>query len=155
MAGRIREESDMLFDFLTEVKGEFGLVWRSPGQLSRPPVELTEDKMIPVRDAFLAACRRPYWRRVWIIQEILSATELQLLCGTKKLAWSYFSSTLRSIETACIHFAVDSQVQLISFNANGRTSAKLARLLLSIGLSSYVRVAGWNARMCEIGFTGL
>lgn len=41
----------------------------------------------PVRDLF----RRPYWNRVWIIQEISKARELQALCGNQRISWDQFT----------------------------------------------------------------
>jgi hypothetical protein len=40
----------------------------------------------PVRDLF----RRPFWRRVWIIQEISKARDVQVLCGNQMLSWKKF-----------------------------------------------------------------
>lgn len=37
-------------------------------------------------------CFRPYWRRVWIIQEILNAQEIVVMCGTKRFEWRAFES---------------------------------------------------------------
>jgi hypothetical protein len=105
--GEAHDESDMLIDFLTNAKGDFGLVWHFPGQSCKPRVELTEEKVVLVRDAFLALCRRPYWRRVWIIQEILSASSLDLLCGTKRLPWALFGPALASLRTTCLYVSVD------------------------------------------------
>ncbi|PMD43516.1 HET-domain-containing protein [Hyaloscypha variabilis F] len=93
---------DMLIDILNDSKGEFGLVWRSPGQLCRPRVELTEERMATARNALEALCRRPYWRRVWIIQEILSASSLELHCGSKSFAWTYFGVAFASIEISLV-----------------------------------------------------
>lgn len=39
-----------------------------------------------------AVCKRPYWTRLWIIQEVLSASRLELICGKKKLLWDHFFS---------------------------------------------------------------
>jgi Heterokaryon incompatibility protein (HET) len=104
--GEAQGESDMLIDLLTDSKGDFGPIWPSRGQPCRPRMELPAEKMVIVRDAFLALCNRPYWRRVWIIQEILSTLSLELLCGAKKLAWTHFCSALSSIKIACSYSSV-------------------------------------------------
>jgi hypothetical protein len=35
---------------------------------------------------------RPYWTRVWIIQELAAASNIIILCGRHKLSWEIFSS---------------------------------------------------------------
>lgn len=37
--------------------------------------------------AVLALCERPYWTRMWIIQEILLANEITICCGSKAMPW--------------------------------------------------------------------
>jgi hypothetical protein len=36
---------------------------------------------------FGALLRRPYWKRVWIIQEVAEATRVQILCGNMSVPW--------------------------------------------------------------------
>ena len=96
--GDAEADSDMLFDFVATTEGNFGRVgWLNSTRRRGVGVELTEDKMETVRGAFLALCGRPYWRRVWIIQEVLCASNLELVCGTKKMSWSRFSCTFGSV----------------------------------------------------------
>ncbi|CAI6333456.1 unnamed protein product [Periconia digitata] len=46
-------------------------------------------------DCILCLCWAPYWTRVWIVQEVVLASELEILCGTQsridgtELAWLY------------------------------------------------------------------
>ncbi|TVY39297.1 hypothetical protein LOCC1_G006270 [Lachnellula occidentalis] len=42
---------------------------------------------------------RPYWRRVWILQEILSGYNLEVYCGTKKAPWMQFVSVMRFMDS--------------------------------------------------------
>jgi hypothetical protein len=35
-------------------------------------------------------CTRPYWKRVWIVQEIGAATQIQVRWGTKSDSWDAF-----------------------------------------------------------------
>ena len=44
------------------------------------------------RYAMEALLNRPYWRRTWIIQEIVLANEVILHCGDSKINWSLFTS---------------------------------------------------------------
>jgi hypothetical protein len=38
--------------------------------------------------AFKAMCSRPYWHRLWIIQEIIFAEEIILQCGDDLISWN-------------------------------------------------------------------
>lgn len=40
--------------------------------------------------ALAELCERPYWRRMWIIQEVISAKKIVALCGTKSFHWECF-----------------------------------------------------------------
>jgi len=37
---------------------------------------------------------RPYWSRVWVIQECLLPENIVLYCGNTKMLWNYFRNTL-------------------------------------------------------------
>lgn len=41
---------------------------------------------------------RPYWRRIWILQEILSGYNLEVYCGTKIAPWIHFIAVMRYID---------------------------------------------------------
>jgi hypothetical protein len=43
-------------------------------------------------DALKALCERKYWSRLWIIQELVLASEIVVYCGVDKVDWSVFSS---------------------------------------------------------------
>ncbi|UKZ83317.1 hypothetical protein TrVFT333_011125 [Trichoderma virens FT-333] len=38
-------------------------------------------------EALVELCERPYWRRMWIIQEIISAENIVVWCGTRSFGW--------------------------------------------------------------------
>jgi hypothetical protein len=44
--------------------------------------------------AFNCFCARPYWTRIWIVQEISVAKEAKLLCGTIQLPLSHFVAAI-------------------------------------------------------------
>ena len=44
-------------------------------------------------------CRREYWSRLWIIQELILAKEIYLLCGNSWACWAYFQKEFRIIST--------------------------------------------------------
>jgi hypothetical protein len=44
-------------------------------------------------------CQRPYWKRLWVYQELKLARQIQLMCGTRIVAWSQFTLFLLLAET--------------------------------------------------------
>jgi hypothetical protein len=46
--------------------------------------------------AIRALCYRPYWSRVWIIQEVLLARHATVLCGAKSCYWWELSASLEA-----------------------------------------------------------
>ncbi|PVH79308.1 hypothetical protein DL98DRAFT_572608 [Cadophora sp. DSE1049] len=95
--GEAADDSDMLFELMAKVEGRLDrldsliTVW---GQAGIDVSGLTKAK---IQSAFLAIGCRPYWTRLWIIQEVLSASSIDLLCGSKTLPWAFFSSGLEAI----------------------------------------------------------
>jgi hypothetical protein len=56
--------------------------------------------------AILNLFSRKYWKRVWIIQEILLAQNITVLCGSKEIPWScieFLSAELDEIEESRIY----------------------------------------------------
>jgi hypothetical protein len=43
---------------------------------------------------------RPYWKRVWILQEVAVASELLVLCGNIEIAWNDIANALEDLEMA-------------------------------------------------------
>lgn len=44
------------------------------------------------REEFYHLCERPYWRRLWVCQELMSARQIVLMCGNSFLPWDTFRS---------------------------------------------------------------
>ena len=95
--GEAADDSDLLFELMAQVEGRLDrldsliTVWAQAGiDISR----FTKQKL---QSAFLAISRRPYWTRLWIIQDMLSASSIDLLCGSKSLPWAFFSIALEAI----------------------------------------------------------
>jgi len=49
--------------------------------------------------ALLSLCERPYWRRIWIIQEIIHARQIIVLCGQKIFKWRSFENLYEKLKT--------------------------------------------------------
>jgi hypothetical protein len=45
-------------------------------------------------DAIRDLCYRPYWQRVWTVQERVLAPKLSIACGSMHIEWASFSSNL-------------------------------------------------------------
>lgn len=49
--------------------------------------------------AILAFCEMNYWRRMWIIQEIMFAKQVTIYCGSKRISWSTFEQLVKDLQT--------------------------------------------------------
>jgi hypothetical protein len=47
-----------------------------------------------------ALCRRPYWRRLWVFQELRLAQNIRLMCGRRTVYWSCFDAFMQFADTA-------------------------------------------------------
>lgn len=45
-----------------------------------------------VSDAVAALCQRPYWKRLWVFQELRHAEHITIMCGKRSIPWAKFSS---------------------------------------------------------------
>lgn len=45
---------------------------------------------------FAALCTRPYWTRLWVIQEVVLGYEIYIHCGSMRISWDIFSSTVHN-----------------------------------------------------------
>lgn len=48
--------------------------------------------------AILAFCEMNYWRRVWIIQEIMFAKQVTIYCGSKHISWNTFEQLVKDLQ---------------------------------------------------------
>lgn len=72
--------SQLAFQVLSDIKH-----W---GPLLKPPVDLPAEAIVNANlTALLSVCRRGYWNRLWIIQEVLMARNLVLQCGKSSCTW--------------------------------------------------------------------
>lgn len=44
-------------------------------------------------------CERPYWRRMWIIQEVIHADKIRVWCGDKSADWTAFDRLYCTLKT--------------------------------------------------------
>lgn len=50
-----------------------------------------------VTEPFSALFRRPFWKRVWVIQEISKGCEVHVLCSRQSIEWNSFQATIRRL----------------------------------------------------------
>ncbi|EEU39837.1 uncharacterized protein NECHADRAFT_79724 [Fusarium vanettenii 77-13-4] len=84
------DNSDLAMDFIA-TKGRRGLRRRGPGFHPIWPRH--------VGKALNDLCERAYWRRMWIIQEIVHADSITVWCGTKSFRWHVFESLYLTLKT--------------------------------------------------------
>lgn len=122
---RIYQEATKVLVYLGESSEEVDAIFKDSAtarlRLSMPWVRSTKFSTQKAK-ALMTLCYRPYWRRVWIIQEIFSASRLEIICGTNSMEWPYFRDALKEITTD-----IPSSIQTID---GGLESAVLASTYL-------------------------
>jgi hypothetical protein len=48
-------------------------------------------------EAICRLCERPYWKRLWVFQELKHAKDIKLMCGDETISWSQFKQLWRAI----------------------------------------------------------
>ncbi|EHK43706.1 uncharacterized protein TrAtP1_008106 [Trichoderma atroviride] len=48
--------------------------------------------------AILAFCEMNYWRRMWIIQEIMFAKQVTIYCGSRHIGWNTFEQLVKDLQ---------------------------------------------------------
>ncbi|KAM0232145.1 hypothetical protein ACHAP5_010807 [Fusarium lateritium] len=88
--GKETDESDLAMDFLmNRVKRKLkvkGLGFKRPWSRN-------------IGKALTQLCERSYWRRMWIIQEIICAQNITIWCGTKSCEWSAVESLYLKVKS--------------------------------------------------------
>ncbi|KAJ4202729.1 hypothetical protein NW759_015293 [Fusarium solani] len=88
--GLENDNSDLAMDFIA-TKGTRGLRRRGPGFHAIWPRH--------VGKALSDLCERAYWRRMWIIQEIVHADNITVWCGAKSFRWHVLESLYLTLKT--------------------------------------------------------
>jgi len=57
--------------------------------------------------AVLDLCERPYWTRVWIIQEVMMAQYIIFLCGDKSFEWRDINYIFKNLKRIANHIHVE------------------------------------------------
>ena len=78
--GEATDDSDLAMDYLA-----------SGTWLSSPVVTASEDLL----QILGRLCSRPYWSRVWVVQELAMASQITFHCGYKSLHWEVLAEFLK------------------------------------------------------------
>ena len=92
------EDSDLAMDLITQMAA----VVKKPGPAGELSFSNLSASNIPVNDRFYEVLcdffyRRPWFRRVWVRQEIAFSEVLIMVCGAKRLDWEPFAKVARSL----------------------------------------------------------
>lgn len=88
--GKEADNSDLAMNFLVQQASE---------KLRRKSLGYHPVWPRSVGAALHALCERRYWRRMWIIQELLHASAIAVRCGTKQFAWSHLEILYTKLKT--------------------------------------------------------
>ena len=62
-------------------------------------------------EAVRKLCQRPYWQRLWIVQEVIVSQEAELHCGEEHMPWDDFSVFQKCLEDGDIELDGDDRIQ--------------------------------------------
>ena len=95
-------------------KGEKNIMLR-PSELFQQLDPMLFDRS--VCKAFRHLFKRPWWQRIWVIQEVLLAKDARLLCGEQQCAWVTYlmaSMTVKSLlHPSCVQYYSEYQARII------------------------------------------
>jgi hypothetical protein len=110
--------------------------------------------------SFKRLCQREYWKRVWIVQEVILARKIEILCGDRRMPWEKLESAcLKSEKMPSIRSAA-SKVCRKSINTSNfglfiRQRASKQRKSLQELVRVYANSESTNARDAIYGLIGL
>lgn len=87
--GQAADNSDIAMDYIRE-KGPRPIKWMGSGL--RNIWNFNEGK------AVLALCERRYWRRIWVVQEIMAAERIEVICGQKSVEWRCMDQVIKKLQ---------------------------------------------------------
>lgn len=87
--GRTADESNLAIDYIAQ---------KDPRRLCAKGTRFSQIWSSQQGRAVLALCERPYWTRVWIIQEVMMARNITVFCGDKNFEWRDIERTFNNLE---------------------------------------------------------
>lgn len=99
--------SPLINDFVQALNTWESLDLRDPSGTYQ---DIKTDKVL---EGFLALGNLPYWRRLWILPEIVSARALHILCGPYLTTWSRLQSLLDHVRVSALSESASQQFEKI------------------------------------------
>jgi hypothetical protein len=106
--GPAKQESDLAFNMMKEWKAKFDQLKHDCGgseELAVTSISSDDPVFFGSHDseqrralkALRDICRRPWWRRAWIVQEGTIANSMRtiLFCGSRRIDWTYLRAALK------------------------------------------------------------
>jgi hypothetical protein len=66
---------------------------------------------VSTRQTLIQLLSRPYWTRVWIIQELAAASSITIFCGRHKLSWEIFSNDSYTESVAVVDKTTNNELE--------------------------------------------
>ena len=102
------------------------------------PIKTLESDAFDFADAMLDVANRPYWSRVWVIQEFLLARDVEIYCSDNRIAWPHFQEILsREADVQQFYDADHELTYSVSSGGRRRRSEEFAALSLVMGRHSH------------------
>ena len=83
----IYSKAEEVIAWIGEESDDSALVIDQMRNRSPYPSDSQDDVPINFIKSFIALCKRLYWERIWIIQEIAVASDVVVLCGREEIKW--------------------------------------------------------------------
>jgi hypothetical protein len=104
--GEMTEDSDMAINSIAQTKAPRDL-FQGVSEEEFPSTVEVPGENSPAWWALRYFFRRPWFRRVWVIQEIANASKLDVFCGEQKLNWDDIVRAARCIKESSTFAATD------------------------------------------------
>lgn len=119
--------------------------------LAQTEIPLTRNIMNNTSEQWKALARfldRPFFRRIWIIQEMVAASNAMLICGERQLEWEKLALVIASLQRSGLEILISTFLG----DQNGATVGAEA-LTVTCGMRDLVRIARtptleWNLMNC-------
>ncbi|KAE9364223.1 HET-domain-containing protein, partial [Stipitochalara longipes BDJ] len=95
-----QDDALIAISFLEDTKRK-SLAEFIPGNESKRQSQLLKKGYDREWQAVLNLCRRHYWTRLWIIQEVILATNIIVHCGQLKFTWGVLTKLFAQLEGLC------------------------------------------------------
>ena len=90
--GPSAEGSDLAMDSIAPLDELIGVLPKDLFALNDIPSRLLPGQDDPIWPALVELYARPWYHRLWVLQEVILAKDLEVLCGNRSIPWAAFAS---------------------------------------------------------------